>query len=257
LEELVDFTTKRPIMNVVILAAGYGTRLYPLTLKIAKPLILVGDTPIINFLIKKIDNLKKYFSIKEVRIVVNDKFYKSFLSWKKKYKVDAKIINDGSFHPDNRLGAIKDMKIGINRSGSDFLVLGGDNLFKDELVKFIDFSVKKRPYPSIGTYDVQDKETAKRFGIVILNSQKRVVRLDEKPNNPLSTLAASCVYFFPKESLKFINLFIKQNKNVDASGKYISWLAKECQVYGYPLKGAWVDVGHFTSLKEAKKIFKQ
>jgi len=243
-------------MNVVILAAGYGTRLYPLTLKIAKPLVLINDIPLINFLIRKIDILKKYFPIKEVRIIVNDKFYKSFLSWKDKYKINAKIINDGSLNPDNRLGAVKDMKIAIGRSYSDCLVIGGDNLFEDDLTKFIEFAVNRSPHSSVGLYDVQNKKSAKRFGIVTLNRQKKIVRLDEKPDNPFSTLAASCIYFFPKESLKFLNSFIRQNKNIDASGKYISWLSKEDQVFGYLLSGVWVDIGCLASLKEAGKKFK-
>ena len=242
-------------MRIAILAAGYGTRLYPLTLKVAKPLIAINGKPMINFLIDKIKILSNKFDIEEIRIVVNNKFHKSFLAWKKKYKIKAKIINDGSNNNDDRLGAVKDMKLALGDTGADWLVLGGDNLFGDDLSKFIKFSSGKKPYSCIGLYDVKSKKAATRFGVVTLNKNKRIIKFQEKPKKPASTLAASCVYFFPKKSLRFLNSFIKNNINIDASGKYIGWLSREDKVFGYKLDGEWIDIGHFDSLKEAEKTF--
>ena len=243
-------------MYIVILAAGYGTRLYPLTKRIAKPLVLVNNKPMINYLFDKIGGLADSFGIDEVRVVVNNKFYKDFLGWKKKYKIRVKIINDGSNNPSDRLGAIKDMKFAIGKTKADWLVLGGDNLFQDDLIGFINFARMKKPYPSIGLYDVKYKKLATRFGVVKLNQRKRISEFQEKPKNPLSTLAASCVYFFPKQSLNLFELFINQNENIDASGKYIAWLSKESKVFGYTLNGKWIDIGHFDSLKQAEQDFK-
>ena len=242
-------------MRIAILAAGYGTRLYPLTLKVAKPLIPINKKPMLNFLLDKIKLLNRVVGIEEISIVVNNKFYKSFLAWKKKYKVKAKIINDGSNSNDDRLGAIKDMKLAIDSTKSDWLVLGGDNLFEDDLLGFIEFASKNKPFSTIGLYDVKSKQAATRFGIVGLNKSKRIIKFQEKPASPASTLAASCIYFFPKKSLKFLNLFVKKNKNADAAGKYIGWLSKEDKVFGYTLGGRWIDIGHFSSLKEAEKTF--
>ncbi|MFH1519265.1 MAG: nucleotidyltransferase family protein [Candidatus Omnitrophota bacterium] len=243
-------------MHIVILAAGYGTRLYPLTKKIAKPLVLVNDKPMINYLVDKIKVIGRSFPVEEVRVVVNDKFYKSFLVWKKKYKTRAKIFNDGSTGPDNRLGAIKDMKFAIGKTKADWLVLGGDNLFQDNLVKFIKFAKEKSPQPSIALYDVKSKKAAKRFGVVILNRGRRIVKFQEKVKRPLSTLAAACIYFFPKQSLHLFDSFIARNANVDASGRYIAWLARASKVFGYRLEGKWIDIGHFDSLKQAAQEFK-
>ena len=242
-------------MYIAILAAGYGTRLHPLTKKIAKPLIPVNSKPMINYLVDKIKGLADSFPVDEVRIVVNNKFYKSFLTWKKKYKVGAKILNDGSSSPRDRLGAIKDMKFAIGKTKADWLVLGGDNLFQDDLLGFIKFAKKKSPYPSIGLYDVKCKKMATRFGVVMLNKEKRISKFQEKPKKPLSTLAASCVYFFPKQSLDLFDSFISNNGSVDASGKYIAWLSKESKVFGYILGGKWIDIGHFDSLKQAEREF--
>ncbi len=243
-------------MRIAILAAGYGTRLYPLTKRIAKPLVPVNNKPMINYLVDKIKTLGKNFPIEEVRVVVNNKFYKSFLTWKKKYKIRATILNDGSNSPEDRLGAIKDMKFVIGATKADWLVLGGDNLFQDDLVKFIKFAKGKLPYPSIGLYDVKYKKMATRFGVVTVNKRKRIVKFQEKPKKPLSTLAASCVYFFPKQSLSLFDSFIAKNENVDASGRYIAWLGRESKVFGYTLKGRWIDIGHFDSLKQAEQEFK-
>lgn len=243
-------------MRVAILAAGYGTRLYPLTFKIAKPLLLVNNKPIINFLVDKIKILRKHFPVEEVRIVVNNKFYKSFLIWRKKYRVRAEILNDGSDSPKERLGAVKDIKFAIKKVKADWLILGGDNLFEDNLIKFLKFALEKKPYPSIGLYDVKSKRVARRFGVVMLNRKRRITRLDEKPKEPVSTLVASCIYFFPKQSLDLLYKFIGEDENVDAAGKYIGWLARETKVFGYILEGKWFDIGHFDSLKLAEKFFR-
>lgn len=242
-------------MNILILAAGYGTRLYPLTLKVPKPLIPINDTPIINFLIEKVEKLKRKVPIEEIKIVSSNKFYKNFLIWKKQFNVEADILNDGSNSPDDRLGAIKDISFSIGGKKADWLVLGGDNLFEDDLSDFLKFSLDRRPFPCIGLYDVKCKKAATRFGVVILNKRKRVVKLEEKPKEPSSTLAASCVYFFPEQSVDFLDLFISRHDNIDASGKYIEWLAQKTKVFGYTLKGKWIDIGHFDSLKVAEKEF--
>ena len=243
-------------MKIAILAAGYGTRLYPLTQNIAKPLIPINNKPMMNYLMDKIDLLRDKFCVKEVNIVTNNKFYTSFLDWKKKYKINAEILNDGSNSQDDMLGAIGDMKFAINSNNSDWLVLGGDNLFEDDLLGFIDFSLRNRPYSSVGLYDVKTKKEASRFGIVIVNNRKRIVEFYEKPMIPLSTLAASCVYFFSKQSLNLLDEFISQKAKIDASGKFIAWLVDNSKVFGYTLKGKWIDIGHFDSLKLAEKEFK-
>ncbi len=241
-------------LRVLILAAGYGTRLYPITINLPKPLVPVCGRPLINFLIDKIEKLKSKFEIKELNIVSNEKFYKNFLKWKKKYNINANIINDGSTSPEDRLGAVKDIKTGIAGKKKNWLILGGDNLFTDNLVDFLEFSFKKNK-TCIGLYDVKKKKLASRYGIVKIDKERRIVKLEEKPKNPFSTLAASCIYFFPKDSLKLLDTFLKLEKHPDASGKYIKWLSEETEVFGYTLKGKWTDIGHIDSLRLAEKEY--
>ncbi|MDP2922528.1 MAG: nucleotidyltransferase family protein [Candidatus Omnitrophota bacterium] len=240
-------------MRVLILAAGYGTRLYPLTLNLPKSLVPIGNKPLMNFLIEKINDLEKNFSIEEMIVVSNNKFYNDFLDWKKRYQVNAKIVNDGSNSPQDRLGAVKDIKFAIGGRKDDWLILGGDNLFEDNLKKFIDFSLKKKFYPCVGLYDVKEKKLASRYGVVKVDSQKKIIELVEKPKKPLSALAATCIYFFPQDSLKFLDMFLSMEHSPDAAGEYISWLVTQTKVFGYTLKGNWIDIGQRDSLVQAEK----
>jgi glucose-1-phosphate thymidylyltransferase len=242
-------------MRILILAAGYGTRLYPLTNMVAKPLVEINGVPMLNFLIDKINRLKTKVTIEEVRIVANNKFYDSFLRWQEKYDVAATIVNDGSNSPDDRLGAIGDISFGIKGVADDWLIMGGDNLFEDSLEGFIDFSLRNRPAPSVGVYDVKNKEVASRCGVVKLSGDGSIIDFEEKPEIPSSTLVASCVYFFPRESFYLFQEFIDKNSNVDASGKYIEWLSRKQKAFGYALQGRWIDIGHIEALKEAEREF--
>lgn len=243
-------------MRILILAAGYGTRLYPLTLNLPKSLVPVCNKPLMNFLIEKVDVVRGKFSVKSVSAVSNNKFYKDFLKWKEKHKVSIDIINDGSNTPEDRLGAVKDIEYSIAGKYDDWLILGGDNLFEDNLIGFLDFAYKKRS-PCVGLFDVKDKRIASRYGVVAMNKNKRIIKLAEKPKKPFSTLAATCIYFFPKTSLKFLSAFVKKEKRPDASGKYIKWLIEKTAVYGYVFSGSWTDIGQIDSLLIAEKKYKQ
>jgi glucose-1-phosphate thymidylyltransferase len=209
-----------------------------------------------NFLIEKINQIKKKIPVKAVKVVSNNKFYKDFLDWKTKYNIDAQILNDGSNTPEDRLGAIKDIKFGISGINDDWLILGGDNLFEDNLLGFLNFAFSKKPKPAIAIYDVKKKEFARRYGVVSMADGERIKALEEKPANPLSTLAATCIYFFPKESLKYLDLFLKEEKSLDASGTYIKWLLTKTDIFGYVLKGRWSDIGRIDSLKRAEKEYR-
>lgn len=244
-------------MRVLILAAGYGTRLYPLTLNLPKSLVPIRNKPLMNFLIEKINSLKEKFEIEEVLVVSNNKFYKYFLDWKRKYQVEAEILNDGSNSPHDRLGAVKDIKFAIGKKNGDWLILGGDNLFEDDLKKFVVFSYKNKPYSCIGLHDVVKKRLATRYGVVKIDSGRKIIGFAEKPKNPFSTLAATCIYFFPEESLSFLDKFLSVETNTDAAGKYICWLAKQTRVYGYTMSGHWLDIGQKDSLIKAEMVLKE
>jgi len=243
-------------VRVLFLAAGYGTRLYPLTVNTAKTLININNTPMINFLVAKIEALRSTVKINEEVVVSNSKFYRDFVSWKKKYKLKMSILDDGSTSPEDRLGAVGDINFSIKKSRKDdWLVLGADNIFDWSLKMFLKYCLKKRPYPVVGLYDIRKRHFASRFGVVKMNRQNIIKEFQEKPHNPKSTTVATCIYFFPKESLTFIDAFLKAHR-ADAAGKFLEWLIGQTKVYGYTFRGTWLDIGHKDSLNKAEKIWR-
>ena len=245
-------------MKVLLLAAGYATRLYPLTLNQPKPLLPVAGKPIIEFILDKVEVLEK---IDEIFIVTNNKFCKHFEDWSKGYSTSKKItvINDGTMTNDDRLGATGDIEFVIEKENikSDLLVLAGDNIFKADLKNFINFSLSKRPSISLGLYDVKDLELAKKYGIVSLDDSKKVIEFKEKPQQPNSTLAASCVYFFPKEKINIVKEYLNTDNAKDAPGYFLEWLSMKDSIFGYVLDQKWLDIGDKESYEEANNEFRE
>jgi len=243
-------------MKALILSAGYGTRLYPLTKNRPKPLLPIGKQPIIDYIL---DRLKEVSGLKDIIVVANNKFFLKFKDWaklteKKFKKFSIKILNDGSDTPEDRLGAIGDLSFVLKKENikEDLLIVGGDNIFDFSLKDFVSFAKQKRPRVSIGLYDIEDIKKASRFGVVKIDRDKKLVSFEEKPRSPKSSLIAICLYYFPRESLKYIFDFIKSNQDKDAPGQYIKWLYRRRPVYGLAFKGMWHDIGHLDYYNQIK-----
>src|SRR2546423_1320228 len=178
-------------MKVVLLAAGYATRLYPLTLTQPKPLLPVAGKPMIEFVL---DNLAPIGGIERVYVVTNAKFAGHFQDWADNYhatksKLNFTIVNDGSTDDSNKLGAIGDLHLVITREkvDDDLLVVAGDNLFSESLGAFGEFC-RRKGAPVLGVYDVEDLEQAKKYGVVDLDGAGRIGCFEGKPKRPGSTL---------------------------------------------------------------------
>ena len=246
-------------MKVLLLAAGYATRLYPLTLNRPKPLLPVAGKPVIEFILDIIEPIRE---VDEVFIVTNQKFSKNFEEWNGKFSSSKKIVivDDETTTDENKLGATGDIEFVIRERDlkDDLLVLAGDNIFKTDLAKFINFSISKRPSISIGLYDVKDLGLAKKYGIVSLDSDKRIIEFKEKPKEPASTLAAKCLYFFSKEKLGILREYLDTHTgtNKDAPGYFLEWLSKKEPIFGYVFKDEkWFDIGDRESYEEANREF--
>ncbi len=230
-------------MKAIILAAGYATRLYPLTEKTAKPLLLVKGQPIIDYTLEKLENCVQ---ISEVFVVTNDKFFNDFVLWQqsKKSKKKITVINDKTKENGTRLGAIGDIDhvIQTQHAYDDLLVIAGDNLFSFEIEEFLKYYDQKQT-TLVALFDTKDKKTiAARLGCVEIDKFQRVVAFEEKPEKPKTTLAATACYIFPHEDLHFIREAISQ-RHFDRPGDLIKFISAQKPVYGYLFSGYWYDVG--------------
>jgi glucose-1-phosphate thymidylyltransferase len=244
-------------MKALILAAGYATRLYPLTKQYPKPLLEVKGRPIIDYIIEKLIRLSQ---IDEIIVVTNSKFFSYFEEWAAQSKAKGKIllVDDLTSGLDDRRGAVGDMYFAIERLklNDDLLVIGGDNLFAERLEGFLSFAEDKHR-PLVGIYDIGSKASARKYGVVKLNKKNRIIGLQEKPRSPASTLVAMCLYYFPKETLRALGQYLAGSVgNHDATGHYIAWLSKRLPVYSFIFRGSWYDIGNHRFYQKAKEKFK-
>ena len=245
-------------MNALILAAGYATRLYPLTLKKAKPLLDVGGKPIIEWLF---DNLSGISDLRTVYIVTNNKFANDFQQWASAYQkshpgLEIKIVNDGSTSDDDKLGAIGDINLVLTRenlTGDDLLVVAGDNLFDQTLIDFV--KVAQKGFATVAVHDVGDLEAMKKYGTVTIDNKGVITNFEEKPKEPKSTLAAVALYYYSREALPLFTTYLAAGNNPDQPGLFLQWLYARKPVGTFEIKGRWLDIGSKETLANADKIF--
>jgi glucose-1-phosphate thymidylyltransferase len=245
-------------MKVIILAAGYATRLYPLTLTRPKPLLPVAGKPMIDYVL---DNLAPIGGLECIYIVTNDKFADQFQLWADQYratktKLDFKIINDGSTDDSNKLGAIGDLHLVLTREGvnDDIIVVAGDNLFSESLEGFGSFCRQKNA-PVLAVYDVGNLQEITKYNAISIDSNDRITFFEEKPKKPTSTITGIALYYYPKATLPFIQQYIREGNNPDQPGRLVQWLYTRTPVYAWPVPGVWYDIGSKETLEEANRIF--
>ena len=245
-------------MKALILAAGYATRLYPLTKEYPKPLLKIHNRPIIEHIIKKLEGSK---GLDKIIVVTNSKFFLKFKEWRKGFKPGSKIVivDDLTKDLNDRRGAIGDLSFAIlkQKIKDDLLVVGGDNLLGSELKDFLKFSKAKEGNPTIGVFDIKSKSAAKNYGVVKLDKDGLIVDFKEKPVKPPSTYVAMCLYYFPAQSIKLLKEYMRAHASrLDATGFYIDWLRKRTSVYGFVFEGSWFDIGDKKFYRKAEKEFK-
>ncbi|MBU1112035.1 MAG: nucleotidyltransferase family protein [Nanoarchaeota archaeon] len=243
-------------IKALILAAGYATRLYPLTLHQPKPLLEVGGKPIIEYILEKIYEINE---IDQVYVVTNNKFKPNFDEWLIDYnpKRPIKIINDGTFSNYDRLGAVGDINFVIQNENidDDLLVIAGDNIFDFSLTELT--KIKNEKNASVmAVQDLKDpKLIANKFGNIILDQENRIVDFEEKPEYPKSSIAASATYLFTKDCLIEVNNLLKENPNLDAPGNLVKYIVSKKPFYAYVVEGSWYDIGSLDQLKEADELY--
>jgi len=245
-------------MKILILGAGYATRLYPLTLNQPKPLLPVAGKPMIEYVI---DNIAPIGGIDHVYIVTNNKFAGHFQQWADKYraagsKLGFTIVNDKSTDDSNKLGAIGDIHLVVTKENieDDLIIVAGDNLFSQSLESFGAVCREKKA-PVLAVYDVGSLEEIKKYNSITLDKDGKITFFEEKPKNPTSTLTGIALYYYPKSSLPFIKQYIAEGNNPDQPGRLVQWLYQKTPVYTWRVPGIWFDIGSKESLEEANRIF--
>ena len=246
-------------MNILILAAGYATRLYPLTLTKAKPLLEVAGKPMMEWVL---DNLAPIEGIEKVYVVTNHKFAADFQSWADSYqakqpKLPCVIIDDGSTGDHDKLGAIGDIHLVIQKAGLDqsgLIVVAGDNLFSQSLGEFGRFCLQQ-DQPVLGLYDVGSLQEARKYGVVAVDSEGAISSFEEKPAEPRSTLIGIALYYYPAKTVASFSTYLAEGNNPDQPGRFVQWLYKRETVRTWKVPGTWFDVGSRETLEEANHLF--
>jgi len=245
-------------MKVIILAAGYATRLYPLTLTQPKPLLPVAGKPMVEHVL---DNLAPIPGIDRIYVVTNAKFADHFQKWADHYratkaKLDFTICNDRSTDDTNKLGAIGDINFVLDtqKVDDDLIVVVGDNLFSQQLSDYGRVCREKNA-PVLALYDVGNLEEIKKYNSITVDGDGKITFFEEKPKNPTSTLTGIALYYYPRHIVPLIKQYIAEGNNPDQPGRLVQWLYPRTPFYTWRVPGIWFDIGSKESLEEANQVF--
>lgn len=242
-------------MKAIILAAGYATRLYPLTLNKPKALLPIADKPILDYIVDEIETIDE---IDELIIVSNHKFYPNFVKWceEKKTRLKVIVLNDNTTDDTNKLGAIGDIQFAIEKLNinDDILVMAGDNIFTFKLKDYFNY-YKEKNSDMILVKEMSRIEDLQRMANVEIDNTDKVIGMVEKPQNPKTNLAAFASYIYKKDTVPMIKKYLEDGNNPDAPGFFPSWLFKHKDVYTYAFTGECYDIGTPESYKEVNEIF--
>jgi glucose-1-phosphate thymidylyltransferase len=229
-------------VKALILAAGYATRLRPLTDTIPKQLLPVGGRPMVDWILDRIAET----SADEIHLVTNARFAPDFARWAE--GKDVRVHNDGTTSNEDRLGAIGDVDfVGLD---DDLLVIAGDNLFDYSLAEYESYW-RAKGGSAVAVHDVGDQELAKKYGIVDVDGDDRIVAFVEKPDDPPSTLAATATYLYRREHGALVPTYLAEGNPPDQPGNFVAWLHAREPVYAYRFAGEWYDIGDHAQLLEA------
>lgn len=239
-------------MTAIILAAGYATRMYPLTLNFPKPLLEVGEKKIIDHLL---DDLVQS-GVERTVVVSNHKFIDQFTSWADT-RENVIVLDDGSVDNDHRLGAVKDIEFAIEEANidDDIVVLAGDNVLNFSLSSFIKYGKEKKT-TCIMRHEQRDINKLRKTGVIVIDDNDLVLEMEEKPQEPKSIWAVPPFYYYTKEDIKLVKEGIESGCGTDAPGSFISWLVKKKPVHAFLMPGERFDVGSIEGYEKIKKEYK-
>ena len=241
-------------MKCLILAAGYATRLYPLTENFPKPLLEVQNKTILDWMIDDIDSLGQ---VDEYVVISNHKFAQHFKEWAAGKSQKVTVVDDGTSTNETRLGAVRDIQFAIDELGidSDMLVIAGDNLLDFSLTEFMKYANEKQTSCIMRYYEADEKRLSKS-GVATIDENDKILRLEEKPSEPESHWCCPPFYYYTKEDARLVAKGIDAGCGIDAPGSYIAWLCTQTTVHAMEMPGRRYDIGNLESYEQVKRDYK-
>ena len=238
-------------MKLLVIAAGYATRLYPLTEGTPKALLPVGGRPMLDRVLEALAGV----GADETYVVTNARFARQFEEWSASHP-GVRVLNDGTTSDEDKLGAIGDIAFVLDEAqvDDDLVVVAGDNLFSEELVGFGPY-VRERNEPVLALYDVGDLAEMSKYNAIETDAEGRITFFEEKPAAAATTLMGVALYFYPRRTLPLIRQYLAEGNNPDQPGRLVQWLYPRVDFYTWRVPGRWYDIGSAETLREADKAF--
>ena len=244
-------------MRAIVLAAGFATRLHPLTRDRAKPLLDVCGRPVLSWLCDKIAGVS---GLSELAIVGNGRFFPQLEGWRAGYAcpLPVHLIDDGTQNNEHRLGGIGDLALALKSRPSDdegYLVAAGDNLIEFDLQPHA-AAFRRHGQTLLLVRAIDGPVPPRRHGEVVVDAQDRIVAFREKPEQPRSPLASLCLYFFPPAVLGWVRDYLAGGGNPDAPGHFLAWLVPRQPVHAARIQVRLFDIGYLEALERARREFR-
>lgn len=241
-------------MKCLILAAGYATRLYPLTENFPKPLLKVGEKTILDWLVDDIDTVNE---VDEYVVISNHKYAEHFYAWAKTKNQKITVVDDGTSDNETRLGAVIDVKFAAEKLGldDDALIIAGDNVLDFSLTEFISYAKKKNASCIMRYYEPDEKKLLK-CGVVSIDENDRITGMTEKSPTPATHWCCPPFYFYTKGDMRRINEAVAAGCGTDAPGSLAAWMSTVTDVYAMEMPGARYDIGNLESYENVQKTYK-
>ncbi len=237
-------------MKAIILAAGYATRLYPLTENFPKPLLPVGGKAILDWLIEDLKDI-----IDEFLVVTNHKFAGQFVSWADTRDEKIKVIDDGTVTNETRLGAVKDIALAAEGLDEDVLVMAGDNVLNFSLVQFVEFS-RSTGTSCVMCHDETSVPALQKTAVITVDDDCLITSYEEKPAVPKGTLAVPPFYYYRSGDIHRIPEALDEGCSADAPGSFAAWLSRQTPMHAWKMTGSRHDIGDMKSYEAVRDSYK-
>ena len=244
-------------MKAIILAAGYATRLYPLTLHQPKALLPIGGKPILDHIVEQMEGVRE---LDRIFVVSNAKFAAQFDAWARTVhcRIPIEVLNDGTTDDSNKRGAIGDIFFAIaeKKIDDELMVIAGDNFFTYSLREYVNF-YREKDRDCVCVKRWQDEKMLSQFGIALLDENGKVLDIEEKPAKPKSNAVVFATYLYKRETVPLFAEYLAAGNKADAPGNFPAWLYRRKEVYAYAFDGDCYDIGTPESYREVCRLYEK